>query len=50
MWVGPQLPEPQHIAVVGRRLNVRFSATEAARLRAFTTVLESVDRAGATQS
>lgn len=34
--------------VVGRRLNVRFSATEAARLRAFTTVLASLDTAGVT--
>lgn len=48
LWVAPALPRPQQVAVVGRRLNVRFSATEAARLRAFATALESVARAGAT--
>lgn len=47
LWVAPQLPDPQHLVVVGRRLNVRFSATEAARLRAFATLLESLDLAGA---
>lgn len=44
MWVAPQLPEPRHVAVVGRRIGVRFSATEAARLRAFATLLETLDR------
>lgn len=47
LWVVPLLPHPQHVAVVGRCLNVRFSATEAARLRALATVLESYDRAAA---
>lgn len=44
LWVAPQLPEPQRLAVVGRRLKVRFSATEAARLRAFATLLETLER------
>lgn len=44
LWVAPQVPEPTRLAVVGRRLNVRFSATEAARLRAFATLLEVTDR------
>lgn len=44
MWVAPQVPHPSRLAVVGRRLNVRFSATEAARLRAFVTLLEVADR------
>ncbi len=48
LWVAPQLLDPQHVAVVGRRLNVRFSATEAARLRALVTLLASLDRAGMT--
>jgi hypothetical protein len=30
--------------VVARRLNVRFSATEAGRLRAFATLLEVTQR------
>lgn len=47
LWVAPQLPDPQHLAVVGRRLNVRFSATEAARLRSFATLLGALDLAGA---
>lgn len=49
LWVAPQLRDPQQVAVVGRRLNVRFSATEAARLRALATALESADRAAATR-
>lgn len=49
LWVAPQRPDPQQVAVVGRRLNVRFSATEAARLRAFATALESLSRTGAAQ-
>ena len=40
LWVAPQVSEPTRLAVVARRLNVRFSATEAARLRAFATLLE----------
>jgi hypothetical protein len=44
LWVAPQVPEPTMLAVVGRRLNVRFSATEAARLRAFATLLEVARR------
>ncbi|HWH29331.1 MAG TPA: ACT domain-containing protein [Mycobacteriales bacterium] len=44
LWVAPQLPDPQRLAVVGRRLEVRFSATEAARLRAFATLLETLER------
>lgn len=39
LWVAPQVAEPQHLVVVARRLNVRFAATEAARLRAFCTLL-----------
>lgn len=42
LWVAPQLPEPSCLVVVGRRLNVRFAATEAARLRAFAGLLEQV--------
>lgn len=44
LWVAPQLPAPTRLAVVGRRLNVRFSATEAARLRALVTLLETMAR------
>ena len=44
LWVAPQMPDPTRLVVVGRRLNVRFSATEAARLRAFATLLETVGR------
>ena len=44
LWVAPQVPDPTHLIVVGRRLNVRFSATEAARVRAFGTLLEVVVR------
>jgi hypothetical protein len=44
LWVAPQVPEPTRLAVVGRRLNVRFSATEAARLRALVTLLEITAR------
>lgn len=47
LWAAPQLPDPQHLAVVGRRLNVRFSATEAARLRSLATLLEALHLAGA---
>jgi len=42
LWVAPQVPEPSCLAVVGRRLNVRFAATEAARLRAFAGLLEQL--------
>lgn len=44
LWVAPQLPDPQRLAVVGRPSAARFSATEAARLRAFATLLETLDR------
>ncbi len=44
LWVAPQVPEPTRLVVVGRRLNVRFSATEAARVRAFGTLLETLSR------
>lgn len=47
LWVAPQLPDPSHLAVVGRRLNVRFAATEAARLRAFATLLEQLRQVNA---
>lgn len=46
LWVAPQVPEPVQLAVVARPLNVRFSATEAARLRAFATLLDAVQRVG----
>ncbi len=44
MWVAPAVAQPQQLAVVSRRLDVRFSATEAARMRAFATVLEVLAR------
>jgi predicted amino acid-binding ACT domain protein len=44
LWVAPSVPQPRRLAVVARRLDVRFSATEAARLRAFTTLLERAAR------
>lgn len=44
LWVAPQVPEVRQLVVVGRRLNVRFSATEAARLRSFATLLDVVGR------
>jgi hypothetical protein len=50
LWVAPQVPHPTRLAVVGRRLNVRFSATEAARLRAFVTLLEMAVRLPAPRS
>jgi hypothetical protein len=40
LWLTPAVEEPLHVAVVARRVDVRFSATEAARLRAFVTLLE----------
>jgi hypothetical protein len=42
LWVAQAGPDPAFLAVVGRRLNVRFSAAEAARLRAFATLLATV--------
>lgn len=42
LWVAPSTARPQRVAVVARRMDVRFSATEAARLRAFATVLEEL--------
>lgn len=44
LWAAPQCPQPHRVAVVGRRMKVRFSATEAARLRAFVTLLEAMER------
>ena len=44
LWVAPQVTEPTRLTVVARRLNVRFSATEAGRLRAFATLLEVTQR------
>ena len=44
LWVAPSVPDPQRVAVVARRLDVRFSATEAARLRSFVTLLEELAR------
>lgn len=44
LWVAPQVADPTRLVVVGRRLNVRFAATEAARLRAFATLLEVASR------
>lgn len=41
LWLTPAVENPLHIAVVARRVDVRFSATEAARLRAFVTLLEN---------
>lgn len=42
LWVTPAVADPVHIAVVARRMEVRFSATEAARLRAFVTLVETL--------
>lgn len=42
LWLTPAVEHPRHIAVVARRMDVRFSATEAARLRAFVTLLENL--------
>jgi hypothetical protein len=39
LWVAQDGPDAAAMAVVARRLNVRFSAAEAARLRAFATLL-----------
>lgn len=44
LWLTPSIEDPQHVAVVARRMDVRFSATEAARLRAFVTLLERLAR------
>lgn len=44
LWATPDVDAPLHIAVVGRGLDIRFSATEAARLRAFATGLEHLSR------
>ncbi len=41
LWLTPAVENPLHVAVVARRMDVRFSATEAARLRAFVTLLEN---------
>jgi hypothetical protein len=42
LWAAQAGPDPAFVAVVGRRLNVRFSAAEAARVRAFATLLATV--------
>lgn len=42
LWVAPEQPAPERLVVVGRRLNVRFAATEAARVRSFATLLEQL--------
>lgn len=42
VWVAPAVEAPQRVVVVGRRLDVRFSATETARLRAFAGLLEQL--------
>jgi hypothetical protein len=47
LWVAQEGSEPAFMAVVARRLNVRFSATEAARLRAFATLLATAGVASA---
>ncbi len=39
LWVALEGSTPAVMAVVARRMNVRFSAAEAARLRAFATLL-----------
>lgn len=44
LWVAPHVPRPAMLVVVARPLNVRFSATEAARLRAFATLLDTLER------
>lgn len=44
LWVAPQVDAPHRLAVVGRRTGIRFSATEAARLSAFATLLDTLDR------
>lgn len=44
LWLTPTVESPQRIAVVGRRMDVRFSSTEAARLRAFVAMLERLAR------
>jgi hypothetical protein len=41
LWLTPAVENPRHIAVVARRMDVRFSATEAARLRALVTLIEN---------
>lgn len=45
LWVAPETADPRVLAVVGRRVSVRFSAAEAARLRAVTTLLAAVGAA-----
>lgn len=44
LWLSPTVERPRHIAVLARRMDVRFSATEAARARAFVTLLEQLAR------
>jgi hypothetical protein len=44
LWVAPQVDDPIRLAVVARRLNVRFSSTEAARLRALAGLLDLLSR------
>lgn len=42
LWAAQDGPHPHLLAVVARRLNVRFSAAEAARLRAVATLIATV--------
>lgn len=47
LWVASHPPGAARLAVVARRMNVRFSATEAARLRALAGLLAALDRTSA---
>lgn len=47
LWVAPQVAEPRFVLVVGRRLDIRFAATEAARLRALATLLQAARQVAA---
>ncbi|GAC1611440.1 MAG: hypothetical protein NVS3B26_24340 [Mycobacteriales bacterium] len=44
LWAAPPTASPLRLAVVLRRLNVRFSATEGSRLRSLAGLLEVFDR------
>ena len=45
LWFAPVVARPRRVAVVTRAVNVRFSASEIARARAFLTLLEDLDTA-----
>ena len=45
LWFAPVVARPRRVAVVTRAVNVRFSASEIARARAFLTLLEELDTA-----